>query len=131
MSNKKTSNKKVSLSTITTIKLLEETKLRIEKLREHKRESYDDILKKILYILNVVREDPERSKKILERIDELRRRMYEEEKKQREDLQKELNGNVKKEMPRKDDIKNLEKGIENVQEVRKIRRVRRIIRRRK
>ena len=57
---------------ITTIKLLEETKLRIEKLREHKRESYDDILKKIL-----------------ERISELRRRMLEEERKQKEDLEKE------------------------------------------
>ena len=74
---------------ITTIKLLEETKLRIEKLREHKRESYDDILKKILYILNTARDSPEKAKKILERISELRRRMLEEERKQKEDLEKE------------------------------------------
>jgi|GEM_PF-529840 len=97
MSNKNTGKKKVDLSTITTIKLLEETKLRIEKLREHKRESYDDILRKILYILNVVREDPEKSKKILERIDDLRRHMFEEERKQKEDLEKELNGEKNKE----------------------------------
>ena len=74
---------------ITTIKLLEETKLRIEKIREHKRESYDDILRKILYILNTARDSPEKAKKILERISELRNRMLEEEKQQKEDLEKE------------------------------------------
>ena len=35
--------KKTPAEKVTTIKLLEETKLRIEKLREYKRESYDDI----------------------------------------------------------------------------------------
>ncbi len=74
---------------ITTIKLLEETKLRIEKLREHKRESYDDILRKILYVLNTARDSPERAKRILERISDLRHRMLEEEKQQKEDLEKE------------------------------------------
>ena len=86
MSNK---NDKETEGKITTIKLLEETKNRIEKLREHKRESYDDILKKILYVLNAAREDPEKAKKILERIDLLRIRMFEEEKEQKEDLKKE------------------------------------------
>lgn len=74
---------------ITTIKLLEETKLRIEKLREHRRESYDDILRKILYILNTARDSPEKAKKILEKISELRNRMLEEERHQKEDLEKE------------------------------------------
>jgi hypothetical protein len=74
---------------ITTIKLLEETKLRIEKLREHKRESYDDILRKILYVLNTARDSPEKAKRILERISELRNRMLEEERQQKEDLKKE------------------------------------------
>jgi hypothetical protein len=82
-------NKKTTEGKITTIKLLEETKLRIEKLREHKRESYDDILKKILYILNKARESPESAKKILERISELRGKMLEEERQQKEDLIKE------------------------------------------
>jgi hypothetical protein len=84
MAKKKTSDEK-----ITTIKLLEETKLRIEKLREHKRESYDDILRKILYVLNLAREDPEKSKRVLEKISTLRRRMLEEEKQQKENLEKE------------------------------------------
>ncbi len=84
MVNKKSPNEK-----ITTIKLLEETKLRIEKLREHKRESYDDILRKILYVLNTARDSPEKAKRILERISELRERMLEEERMQKEDLEKE------------------------------------------
>jgi hypothetical protein len=82
-------NKKSPEEKITTIKLLEETKLRIEKLREHKRESYDDILKKILYILNIARDSPEKAKRVLERISDLRQRMLEEEKIQEEELEKE------------------------------------------
>lgn len=80
--------KKTPLGKITTIKLLEETKLRIEKLREHKRESYDDILRKILYVLNIARDDPDKAKKILERISELRERMIKEEQEQKEGLAK-------------------------------------------
>ena len=72
--------KKTPIGKVTTIKLLEETKMRLEKLREHKKESYDDILRKILYVLNVSRDDPEKAKRILERISELRERMIKEEK---------------------------------------------------
>ncbi len=89
MSNKRRIRKNVEPSKITTIKLLEETKLRLEKLREHKRESYEDILKKILYVLNVARDDPEKAKRVLIRISELRERMVEEERQQKEDLEKE------------------------------------------
>ena len=74
---------------ITTIKLLKETKLRIEKLREQKGESYDDILRKILYILNTARDSPDKARRILEKISELRARMLEEERQQKEDLKKE------------------------------------------
>jgi len=90
MSNKKTIRKEIANGKITTLKLLEETKNRIEKLREHKRETYDDILRKILYVLNAAREDPEKAKRILERIGELRTRMLEEERQQEEDLEKEM-----------------------------------------
>jgi len=89
MSNKKTIRKEIGESKITTLKLLEETKNRIEKLREHKRETYDDILRKILYVLNAAREDPDKAKRILERIGELRTRMLEEERQQEEDLERE------------------------------------------
>ena len=80
--------KKTTEGKVTTIKLLEETKLRIEKLREHKRESYDDILRKILYVLNLARDNPDKAKKVLERIEDLRARMIAEEKEQKEELAK-------------------------------------------
>jgi len=89
MSSKKTIRKQMPSSKITTMKLLEETKLRIEKLREHKRESYDDILRKILYVLNVAREDPDKARRVLERISDLRTRMFEEEREQEKDFKKE------------------------------------------
>jgi len=88
MTTKKTARK------ITTIKLLNETKLRIEKLREQKGESYDDILRKILYILNTARDSPDKAKRILEKISELRTRMLEEEKQQKEDLKKEKENQI-------------------------------------
>jgi hypothetical protein len=59
---------------VTTIKLQRETKQRLDKLKEHSRESYDEILKKVLYVLNVVRESPDKAKGILEFIDEKRLR---------------------------------------------------------
>ncbi len=74
--------------TITTIKLKKETKERLEKLRESKRESYDDIIKKILYTLNITRENPTKAKMFLERIDEIRTRVKEEEKYNKEELKK-------------------------------------------
>jgi len=64
---------------ITTLKLEKETKERLEKLREHKRETYDDIIRKIMYVLNTVRDEPVKAKAILEFIDEKRRRMFETE----------------------------------------------------
>lgn len=82
-------NKKNTKEKVTTIKLLEETKLRIEKLREHKRESYDDILRKILYVLNVARDEPENARRILEKISDIRQRALEEEEEQKENLKKE------------------------------------------
>jgi hypothetical protein len=81
--------KKIPIGKITTIKLLEETKIRLEKLREHKKESYDDILRKILYVLNISRDDPEKAKKILERISELRERMIREEKERKKNEKEE------------------------------------------
>lgn len=69
---------------ITTMKLQNETKNRLEKLREHKRETYDDIIRKILYVLNAVRESPEKAKHILEFIDEKRKRMIQEQQEQQQ-----------------------------------------------
>jgi len=78
---------------ITTMKLQDETKNRLEKLREHKRETYDDIIRKILYVLNAVRESPEKAKHILEFIDEKRKRMIQEEQEQQEQKKQEIKKN--------------------------------------
>lgn len=60
---------------ITTIKLSKETKQRLEKLREHRRESYDELLRKVLWILNTVKLDSEKAKKVLSKIDDNRKRL--------------------------------------------------------
>jgi len=54
---------------VTTIKLSKATKERLEKLRSYRRESYDDILQKILEILNLVRTEPDRARGKLITID--------------------------------------------------------------
>ncbi|MBI5804332.1 hypothetical protein HY450_03750 [Candidatus Pacearchaeota archaeon] len=59
---------------ITTIKIKRKTKDRFEKLRLHEKESYDEIVQRILNILNVCRANPENAQEKLERIEELRRR---------------------------------------------------------
>jgi len=60
---------------ITTIKLEKETKERLEIPREHKRETYDEILKKILWILNLVKFEPEKARAALDKIDEARKKL--------------------------------------------------------
>ncbi len=85
--NKTKKNKQLkytSKKSMTTMKLQKETKQRIEKLREHKRETYDDILRKILWILNNIRPFPEKAQNTLNKIDEQRARQ-EKEKLQVED----------------------------------------------
>lgn len=74
--------------TITTIKLQKETKDRLDKLRENKRESYDDLIKKILYTLNMTRENPLKAKSFLEKIDEIKVRATEEEQHDKEEIKK-------------------------------------------
>jgi hypothetical protein len=59
---------------ITTIKLLRETKNRLDKLRIHKRETYDEILQRTLGILNLTRVNPERAQTRLRVIERRTRR---------------------------------------------------------
>jgi DNA-directed RNA polymerase subunit F len=63
------------MTKITTIKLSQATKNRLEKLREFERESYDQVLQKVLHILNISRNNPEKAQKILENIDSTTKRM--------------------------------------------------------
>jgi len=59
---------------ITTIKLEKQTKLRLDKFKEHEKESYNQVLTKILHILNLVRKDPLLAERVLETIDKHIRR---------------------------------------------------------
>ena len=47
---------------ITTIKLKKNTKDRLDKLKIHNRESYDEAIQKILEILNICRVNPEKAR---------------------------------------------------------------------
>lgn len=54
---------------ITTIKLQKKTKRRLNKLKIHKRETYEEVLQKVLGILNICRNNPEKARAILLKID--------------------------------------------------------------
>ena len=53
----------------TTIKIHFETKERLDKLKENSRETYEDVLKKMLFILNTSKKSPERARNLMNRID--------------------------------------------------------------
>jgi len=63
--------------TITTIKLEKETKNRLEKLKIHRRESYDEVLRKLLKILNVLKVNPGQARFRLTEIERIRNRIAE------------------------------------------------------
>ena len=54
---------------ITTIKIHKETKERLSRLKEHQRETYEEVIRKILYVLNRTRKDPVSSNRLLSKID--------------------------------------------------------------
>ena len=68
---------------ITTIKLTKNTKSRLDKLRVHKRDSYDEILQRMLNILNTCRLEPNRAQAKLRNI-ERQIRMNKTEEKRRD-----------------------------------------------
>jgi len=56
---------------ITTIKLQKSTKIRLDKLKLHKRQSYDEAIQHILEIMNICRVNPERARSKLAEIDKI------------------------------------------------------------
>jgi len=54
---------------ITTIKLLKSTKERLDKLKVYKRESYEEVIEKVLEIFNLLRTSPETARAKLVSID--------------------------------------------------------------
>ncbi len=63
----------VSNTKITTIKVDKETKARLDKLKVHAKESYDEIIQKILFILNLCKASPEEAKGRLIAIDKVKK----------------------------------------------------------
>ena len=59
----------------TTIKLHKETKAEIDQFREYKNESYDEVLKKLIYIVKKIKKEPELSKETLKAIEAARERI--------------------------------------------------------
>lgn len=62
---------------ITTIKLKEQTKKELDTFREHKNESYDEIVRKIVYIAKNVEKNPQLSEKTVKEVEEARKRIKE------------------------------------------------------
>ena len=53
----------------TTIKVSKDTKKRLDNFKEYRAESYEEIVRKMLYVLNAVRKNPDSATKILNSID--------------------------------------------------------------
>jgi len=59
----------------TTIKIYPGTKSQLDTYREYKNESYDEVIKKVIYIANNVNKHPELSKETIEAIKRARKRI--------------------------------------------------------
>ncbi len=59
----------------TTIKIHKDTKAEIDQFREYKNESYDEVLKKLIYIIKKLKKEPELSKETIKAIESARERI--------------------------------------------------------
>lgn len=59
----------------TTIKLYKDTKTQLDLYREYKNESYDEVIKKMIYIIKTFKTEPWRGKETLKAIELSRERM--------------------------------------------------------
>jgi len=59
----------------TTIKIHIETKAEIDQFREYKNESYDEVLRKLIYIVKKLKKEPELSKETIKAIESARERI--------------------------------------------------------
>ena len=59
----------------TTIKIHEDTKSELDTFREYKNESYDEVIKKVVYIARNVKKEPELSMEAIEAIEKARERI--------------------------------------------------------
>jgi len=59
----------------TTIKIHPETKVQLDKFREYRNESYDDVIQKVIFIAKTSKTKPHLSKETIEAIEKARERM--------------------------------------------------------
>ena len=59
----------------TTIKIQTDTKSQIDQFREYKNESYDEVIKKLIFIVKNLKKEPELSKETIEAIEAARKRI--------------------------------------------------------
>ena len=59
----------------TTIKIYDDTKLELDKFREYKNESYDEVIKKVVFIAKKCKIEPELSKEAIVAIEKARERI--------------------------------------------------------
>ena len=59
----------------TTIKLHLDTKQELDQFREYKNESYDELIKKMIYIVQKIKTQPKLSKEAIEAIEKARKRI--------------------------------------------------------
>jgi len=61
----------------TTIKIHQDTKNQLDRFREYGNESYDEVIKKIVYIVKKIKKEPELSQETITAIEQARKRMQE------------------------------------------------------
>ncbi|MBI2666609.1 hypothetical protein HYX13_03285 [Candidatus Woesearchaeota archaeon] len=59
----------------TTIKIHENTKLELDLFREHKNESYDEVIQKVVFIAKTCKDEPELSQETIQAIEKARERI--------------------------------------------------------
>jgi len=59
----------------TTIKIYKKTKNQLDQFREYKNESYDEVIKKIIFIVKTSEKEPELSKETIKAIEKARERI--------------------------------------------------------
>jgi predicted transcriptional regulator len=59
----------------TTVKIQPETKKRLDRFREYRSETYDELIAKLIFIAELSQKDPELSRETIEAIEKARARM--------------------------------------------------------
>ena len=60
---------------VTTVKIRTQTKEKLDRFREYKNESYDEVITKLVYIVDQSKKDPELSKQTIHDIEKARERI--------------------------------------------------------